>query len=168
MRLLTAIACFAVTASLHAGSYGVGVQAVFDQGNGNAITPRADFLHATDSSTVSSVALSATANIPTLGVDWDWFPGKDVHTGFYGLVGVGVGRINLEVSGSTAAAAATTTVHKLTGYPEAGLGWEFTRHVGLELLYKDLRYHDVVLDLAGTTAGYSLSGTVQGSLVVRF
>jgi hypothetical protein len=40
--------------------------------------------------------------------------------------------------------------------------------VGLELLYKDLRYHDVVLDLAGTTAGYSLSGTVQGSLVVRF
>jgi hypothetical protein len=154
--------------SLFAGGYGVGLQASFDQGNGNAIVPRVDFLHATDSKTVSPVNVDATANIPSVGVDYNYFPGKQTGKGFYFLAGLGAARLSLEVTASTAAASTTATVRKTTAYPEAGLGFDFTRHVGLELLYRDIRYHDVDLAVGGQSVSYAFSGTVQASLVVRF
>jgi type V secretory pathway adhesin AidA len=169
MNRIFAIACTAMTGvSLFAGGYGVGLQTSSDQGNGNAIVPRVDFLHATDSKTVSSVRVDATANIPSLGVDYNYFPGKQSGQGFYLLAGLGVARVSLEVTAATAAASTTATVRKWTAYPEAGLGFDFTRHIGLELLYRDIRYHDVDLTVAGFPVSYSFSGTVQASLMVRF
>jgi hypothetical protein len=103
-----------------------------------------------------------------ISVDYNFFPGKQTGKGFYLLAGLGLARASLEVSGATAAASASTTVHKTTLYPEAGLGYESTRHLGLELLYKGIRYHDVGLEVGGESVGYSFSGAVQAPLVIRF
>ena len=173
MRRISAIAFSTmVGASLFAGGFGVGVQTSFDQGGGNAIAPRLDYIHATDSSTPSGpaapVRLDAKVNILALGVDYNYFPGKQSGQGFYLLAGGGVADFTVHVDGSSAGATATGSHRKTTLFPEAGLGWLFTRNVGLELLYKELRYHEVDLAVGGEGASYAFSGALQASLVVRF
>jgi len=173
MKRFIALACFAMAgASLFAGGFGVGVQTSFDLGGGNAIAPRLDYIHATDSSTPSGpavpVRLDAKVNILALGVDYDYFPGKQSGQGFYLLVGGGVADFTVHVDGTAGPASASNSNRKTTLFPEAGLGWLFTRNIGLELLYKELRYHDLNLAVGGESAAYTLSGILQGSLVVRF
>jgi len=53
-------------------------------------------------------------------------------------------------------------------YPEAGLGYQFTPHLGAELLYKDLNFQNVNLVVGGIPITYSFSGSLQASLVLRF
>jgi hypothetical protein len=170
MKLVRAFACLAMSgACLHAGGYGAGVQKAFDLGGGNAVVPRLDYLHVTDSSNLAgTVDAKATGNILALGADCDHFVGKEPGRGFYVLAGGGLAGMSIHLAGSTAAASASTTVRKRTLYPEAGLGFLFTRNVGLEVLYKGVRYHDVNLAVGGVPVRYAFSGAVQGSLVVRF
>ena len=54
------------------------------------------------------------------------------------------------------------------GYYEVGAGYQFTRHLGAELLYKGLNFRDVTVVAGGYPVAYSLSGGVQLALTLRF
>lgn len=175
MKRCLALALTALTgASLSAaGGYGVGIQTAIAMGGGHTLVPRLDFLHATDSSTEGDadfpINLSATANIFSLGADYDYFLGGRSGQGFYLLGGLGLANASIAVSGSgPGGASASTTSHQTVLYPEAGLGYQFNRYLGAELLYKDMNFKDVLIAVAGVTVGESFSGSVQASLVVRF
>jgi hypothetical protein len=174
MKRLIAIAFSALTgASLWAGGYGAGVQTSFDLGESGAIAPKVEYLHFTDSSTVGGVFgnpidLSATVNCFTLGADYDYFLGDKVGRGFYVLGGVGLAIASFNVSASTYGGSASTSSQQTVLYPEAGVGYLFTRHLGVEVLYKDLSFKDVNMAVNGQVVGYSFSGGIQAAVVVRF
>ncbi len=174
MKRLCAIACSALTgASLWAGGFGVGVQTSFDLTDNSAIAPRVEYLRFTDSSTVGGpfgnpIDLSATVNCFSLGADYDYYLGGETGKGFYLLGGLGVATASIEVSGSGAGSSASTTKRQTVVYPEAGVGYQITPHLGVELLYKALRFSDVTVAVAGEPVGYSFTGSVQASLVLRF
>ncbi len=163
------LSCALAATALHAGSgYGLGLQDVLDQEGHHAIVPRLDYLHGTDSSTPGGVSAKVTINALTLGVDYNYFFGQEAGKGGYLLVGPGLAGFSLHLAGSSAGTSATTSVRKTTLYPEAGLGWLFTRNVGLEVLYKYLPYHDINMTVNGTPVSYTFNGVVQASLVLRF
>jgi hypothetical protein len=171
-RCATFLCCAVVGASLHAGGFGVGFQSAVPLGRGQAIVPRLDYLHATDSGTVATSAgdvdVSAKADVISLGADYDYFPGGRVDQGFYLLGGVGVAWAGLDVSGSGQAGAGSTTNHQVVPYPEAGVGYEFTANLGLELLYQALFFKDVQVQVGPVPVAWSFTSTVQLGLTVRF
>jgi len=175
MNRLCAIACSALTGvSLWAGGgFGLGVQTGFDIGKGQAIVPRLEYLRLTDSSTVpgpfnGSIDLSATVNCFSLGADYDYYPGGRTDHGVYLLGGLGVSRASIAVDGSGAGGSASTTSRQTVFYPEAGAGYQFTEHLGFEVLYKALDFKDVNIAIGGVLVGYSFTSSLQATLVVRF
>ena len=171
MKRLSAVIFSTLTgASLWAGGFGAGVQTAFDLGENGAIAPRLEYLRLTDSSTVAGqINLSATVNCFTLGADYDYFTGDRTGKGFYLLGGLGVALADFNVSGSASdGSTSSTTSHQTVLYPEAGVGYIFTRYLGVELLYKYLNFKDVVFAVDGVPVAYSFSGSLQASLVVRF
>jgi len=150
------------------GGFGVGVQTACDLGGGNAIVPRLDYLYATDSTSAAAVSLSATANIFTLGADYNYYFSQRTGKGAFLLAGLGVAAATIDLSGSSEGASASTSNHQTVIYPEAGLGYQFTPHLGAELLYKDLNFQNVNLVVGGIPITYSFSGSLQASLVLRF
>jgi hypothetical protein len=161
------------SASLWANGYGVGVQTAFDLGGGQAIAPRLEYQRYTDSTSVAGpvfypINMNATVNCFSLGVDYNYFFSRRTGRGFYLLGGLGVANASFNVTASTAGLSARTTSHQTVLYPEAGVGYQFTRWVGLEVLYKNLQFHDVDLAVADTPVGYSFSGSLQADLVLRF
>ncbi|MDR3673266.1 MAG: outer membrane beta-barrel protein [Holophaga sp.] len=174
MKPLSAIALFTMTgASLWASGFGVGVQTAFDLGDGHAIAPRLEYQRYTDSSSVAGPVLSpidmnATVNCFSLGADYNYFFSGRTGRGFYVLGGLGVASASFNVTASTAGLSSQATSHQTVLYPEAGAGYQFNRNLGLEVLYKDLRFDDVNLAVAGTPVGYSFSGSLQADLVLRF
>jgi opacity protein-like surface antigen len=174
MKRLCAIACSALTgASLWAGGFGVGVQTSFDLTDSTAIAPRLEYLRFTDSSTVGGpfgdpIDLSATIDCFSLGADYDYYPWSQTGKGFYLLGGLGVATANIRVTGSGAGDYERTTSRQTVVYPEAGVGYQFTPNLGVEVLYKALRFSDVTIAVTGVPVGYSFTGSVQASLVLRF
>lgn len=174
MRSFRVIALSAIaSAGLWAGGgFGAGVQTAFAINEASAVVPRLDFLHSTDSTSVAGpitpINLSTTANIFSLGADYDYFITGGIGKGFYVLAGLGVAMAGIDVSGSTTGAAASTTSHQTVIYPEAGAGYQFNRTFGLELLFKNYRFSDVTLQVGGVPAGYSYSGGLQVAVTARF
>jgi len=165
MKLLHAFVIAAATgASLAAGGFGLGVQGSYGLGHGQALVPRLDFLHETDSATSGGASLDATANVIGVGVDYDYFTGGRAGRGLFVLGGLGLASGNLKVTASAPGFYGSATSNQLVGYYEVGAGYQFTRHLGAELLYKGLNFRDVT---AGPFA-YSLSGGVQLALTLRF
>jgi hypothetical protein len=103
-----------------------------------------------------------------VGADYDYFLGADPDHGCYVLGGAGVAFANIEVSGSAEGMSASTRSHQTLLYPEVGVGYLFNRHIGVEVLYKDLNFSDVTLVVDNIPTGYSFSGGLQAALVVRF
>ena len=162
---------FLASTLLRAGGFGLGIQTAVDLGKGSAIVPRLDYLHATDSTTAGldfPVDLTATADIVALGADYDYFLGGRTGQGFYVLGGLGLANANISISGATSGYAASTTSTQTRIYAEAGLGYQFNRHFGLELLYKDLQLQDVNLQVAGEWVAYSFPAAVQANVILRF
>lgn len=150
------------------GGYGAGLQTSFDLGLKGAIVPRLDYLHTSDSDSMSGVSLSTHSDIVSVGADYDYFLGADPDHGFYLLGGAGVAFANIQVSASAAGQSASTRSHQTLLYPELGAGYLFNRHVGLEVLYKDLNFSDVNLVVDNIPTGYSFSGGLQAALILRF
>jgi hypothetical protein len=173
MRRCHALALCALAGTLlHAGGFGLGVQMPVAMDRGGVLVPRMDFLHATDSSSSGSligpVALSATANILSVGADYNYFTGDKPGLGLFVLGGLGIARASLDLSASAPGAAASTTSQQWRIYPEVGVGYQFTRHLGVELLYRNLSLSDVHLTVGGVPAVYSFTGSVEAAFVVRF
>ena len=174
MKPVHALLGFALTGvSLCASSsYGLGLQTAYDLGSGQAIAPRLDYLHLTDSSSIAgpgaSIDLSTTADVISLAGDYNFFFNGEDPVGFYAAAGAGVAVADIHVSGSTTGTSASTTSHQTVIYPEFGLGYLFQRYLGLELLYKNLRLKDVDFAVAGVPTGYSYTGTLQLAVVLRF
>ena len=154
--------------SLWAGGFGLGIQTAFDLGQGCAIAPRLEYLRITDSSTVGPISLSATDNIFSLGADFNYFFSGRTGKGFYVLGGLGLANGSLSVSGTDGTSSNQVTQNQTVLYPEGGAGYEFTRHVGLEVLYKALNFKDVDLAVGGVPVSYSYSNLVQIALTLRF
>lgn len=154
------------------GGFGLGVQTAFDLGKGSAIVPRLEYLHATDSKTVaaspSNLDLNATDNIFSLGVDYNYFITGKTGKGLYVLGGLGIANGNLRVTGSGPGVSAATTSNQTRLYPEVGVGYEFTRHLGLEAIYKALNFGDVNLTVGSVPVTYSYTSVLQIGLTVRF
>ena len=154
------------------GGFGLGVQTAFDLGRGSALAPRLEYLYITDTSTVATpsgnVGLDATDNIVALGVDYNYFISGRTGKGLYVLGGLGVAYGNLRVQGSAPGVSATTTSNQVRVYPEGGLGYEITRHVGLEALYKALDFSDVRVAVGAARVAYSYTSVAQLALTVRF
>jgi hypothetical protein len=175
MKRVCAFACAALTgASLWAGGgYAVGLQTAFELGPSGAVAPRLEYLRLTDSSSVggpfnSTIDLSARVDCFSLGADYDYYLGPDIGQGFYLLGGLGVARASIRVDASGAGDAASATSRQTVFYPEGGAGYQFTPHLGLEVLYKALPFKDVIVLVAGAPVGYSFSGSLETSVVVRF
>ena len=175
MNRVCAIACAALTgASLWAGGgYAVGLQTAFEVGASGAVAPRLEYLRLTDSSSVagpfgSSIDLSAKVDCFALGADYDYYLGEEVGQGFYLLGGLGVALANIRVTGSGAGDASSATSRQTVLFPEGGAGYQFTPHLGFEVLYKALPFKDVNVLVAGTPVGFSFTGSLEASLVVRF
>jgi hypothetical protein len=114
------------------------------------------------------IDLSATVNSFSLGADYNYFTSGRTGKGFYLLAGLGVARANFSVTGSAAGFTSRTTSNQTVLYPEGGIGWQFNRYLGAEVLYKAMNFNDVTVVVAGVPAGYSFSGSLQADLVVRF
>jgi len=170
MKRMSVVVCFALTSGfLWAGGFGVGLQTAFDLGSGSAIAPRVEYQRYTDSSTVGGdIDLSATINSFSLGADYNYFTSGQTGKGFYLLAGLGVAVANFSVSASDPYSTARTTSSQTVFYPEGGLGWQFNRYLGAEVLYKALNFKDVTLAVDGVPVGYSFSGSLQADVVVRF
>ena len=173
VKRLSVIAFSALTgASLWASGYGVGVQTAFDLGSGNAIAPRLEYIHYTATSSVGGpfapIDLSATVNCFSLGVDYNYFLSGRTGKGFYVLAGLGVAVADINVTGSSPEDSANTTSRQTVVYTEAGVGYQFNRFLGLELLYKDLDFKDVTVVVDGVPVGYSFTASIQADVVVRF
>lgn len=173
MNRFRLIALFTLaSASLWASDgFGLGIQTSFQTNDQGALVPRADFLRITDSSNepgpFNAINLSTTANIFSLGVDYDYYLTGAPGQGCFLLGGVGLAAAAIEVSGSTPGASASTTSHQTLLFPEAGVGYQFTRHVGVEVVYRDLNFKDVDLAVAGVPVGYSFSGGLEAAVVCR-
>jgi hypothetical protein len=167
---MTALVCFALTSGcLWAGGFGVGVQTAFDLGGGSAIAPRLEYQRYTDSSTVGgNIDLSATVNSFSLGADYNYFTSGRTDKGFYLLGGLGVATASFNVSASAAGSTSRNSSHQTVLYPEGGVGWQFNRYLGAEVIYKAMSFKDVTVVVAGVPVGYSFSGSLQADLVVRF
>ena len=167
-------ACIALLcAPLAAGGLGLGVQTSYDLAPGAALVPRVDFLNTTSSSTAAgpgtTINLSATENILSLALDYDWFAGGRTEHGFFLLGGLGVATGFLSVKGSSStgtSASATTTSTVL--FPEVGLGYMFPRRLGFELVYKGFQFKDVNLSIDGGTVAWSSSGVLMLAVDFRF
>jgi len=150
------------------GGYGAGVQTSIDFGLKGAIVPRLDYLHTSDSDSMSGVSLSTHSDIVSVGADYDYFLGAEPDHGCYLLGGAGVAFANIQVSASAGGLSASTRSHQTLLYPELGVGYLFNRYLGVEVLYKDLRFSDVNLVVDNIPTGYSFSGGLQAALIVRF
>jgi len=174
MRIIQALACSAMAgASLFAGGYGLGFQTVLDQGNGMAIVPRLDYFHTSDAVTLTStgapVQASVKTSIPSLGVDYDWFfLSSETGKGLYAIAGLALTSISMEMTGTTAIYSARDTTRKNTLIPQLGLGYQFSRHFSMELLWRDVQDNDVTLPIGQSYAAYSMGGLVQVGLNLRF
>jgi len=173
MNRLPVILCAALAGgSLWAGGFGLGVQTGYPLGDSGVLVPRLDYLHLTDSNSVSGpvtpINLSSTADLLSLGADYDWFIRGHRERGFYVLGGLGVALASIQVDGSTADASASTTSHQTLLYPEVGMGYQFVRNFGLEVVYKDFNFRSVNLAVAGVPVSYSFTSGLELGLVFRF
>jgi hypothetical protein len=100
-------------------------------------------------------------------VDYDYFTSRKAGKGFYFLAGAGLARVSLDVTATAPTGNGAASGSKTTLFPELGLGCAFTRHLGVEVAYRDVRSQVNFMDGA-IPVQYSLTGTVQASLVVRF
>ena len=169
MKILHALVISALTgATLAAGGFGLGVQGSYSLGHGQALVPRLDYLHETDSAASDVASLDATANVICAGADYNYFTGGRTGQGLFVLGGLGLASGNLKVTASVPGASGSATSNQLVGYYEVGAGYQFTRHLGAELLYKGLNFRDVTVVAGGYPVAYSLSGGVQLALTLRF
>ena len=164
MKLLHALVISAATgATLAAGGFGLGVQESISLGHGHAIVPRLDYLHETD----SSDGIDAKADVVALGADYNYFISGRTGEGLFVLGGLGLATGDIKVTATVPGYSGSATSNQLVGYYELGAGYQFTRHLGAELLYKGLNFRDVTV-YAGIPVVYSLSGGVQVALTLRF
>ena len=165
MKLLHALVISAATgATLAAGGFGLGVQGSYGLGHGQAIVPRLDYLHETD----SNDSVDAKADVVCLGADYDYFTSGRTGQGLYVLGGLGLATGNIKVTAAIPGFYGSATSNQLVGYYEVGAGYQFTRHLGAELLYKGLNFRDVTVNAGGYPVAYSLTGGVQLALTLRF
>ena len=175
MKIHSALAGFALAClPLSASGFGLGLQTSFDQGPCGVIVPRLDYLHATLSSTLSAPGItinaSATENITSVAVDYNWFTAGRARQGFYVLGGLGfaVGDIGVNAKASNECSAYTNT-YSFGVFPEVGCGFLFDRHYGLELTYKAVKSGDVRLDMGrGRTPVWTSSGVAIVAMTFRF
>jgi opacity protein-like surface antigen len=159
-------------ASLQAAGFGLGVQTAFDLDPGQAVAPRLDYQRSTDSTTAGSdaapVNLSSTVDMVSLGADYQYYPGGRTGNGLYLQAGLGLAWARLDVSGSGPGGSGQATSRQTRPYPEAGLGYAFTSHFGLEVLYRALRFNDVTFMAGQVPVTYSLTAGLLAGVTVRF
>jgi len=160
----------------------LGLNSVVDFKNGHALRPRLDFMQSAGKQQAFEVSIPASgspfqvlfftggATVKTtalsVGVDYLYYVSGATDQGLYLVAGTGVSfnRATLNVAalagGGLATAYGSGTLRSTAPYLNAGLGYQFNKHFGVEAGYRFTRIasQDMTLSVHGAAAGQPFSG----------